>query len=322
MRAVVFEKYGRPEDLRLKEVAKPVAGANEVLVRVHASSVNSWDWELLRAVPFVNRVMFGLFRPKIQSLGADVAGTVESVGSGVSRFKVGDEVYGDLSGCGWGGFAEYVSAREEMLASKPTNMTFEQAAAVPQAGVLALQGLRCKGRISPGDKVLINGASGGVGTFAVQLAKHYSAEVTGVCRTEKMELVRSVGADHVIDYTAEDFTRREEKYDLIIDVSASRSVLTCLHALRPGGRYIIIGGRNGVIVQTMFLGPLLSRLGSRKAALLMHRPNRRDLEVLVTLLDEDKVKSIISHTYPLEEVPQAIQDFADHKARGKLVIRV
>jgi NADPH:quinone reductase-like Zn-dependent oxidoreductase len=293
-----------------------------VLVRIHASSVNSWDWELLRAVPFVNRVMFGLFRPKIQSLGADVAGTVEAVGSGVSRFKAGDEVYGDLSNCGWGGFAEYVSAREEMLAYKPTMLTFEQAAAVPQAGVLALQGLRCKGRIRPGDKVLINGASGGVGTFAVQLAKYYGAEVTGVCRTEKMELVRSLGAEHVIDYTAEDFTRSDEEYDLIVDVSASRSIFECLRALKPGGRYIIIGGRNGVIMQTMLLGPLLSRLGSRKATLLMHRPNYSDLEVLAKLLDEGMVKPIISHSYPLNDVPQAIQDFADHRARGKFVIRV
>ena len=265
MKAIVVHKYGSPDVLQLKEVAKPTPKDDEVLVKVHAASVNAADLHFLRGKPFLMRLMgYGLLKPKNTILGADIAGRVEAVGSNVKQFQPGDEVFGDLSGSGWGGFAEYVCASEDALVLKPANMTFEQAAAVPIAAVTALQGLRDKGHIQPGQKVLINGASGGVGTFAVQIAKSFGAEVTAVCSTRNVDMVRSIGADHVIDYTQEDFTKNGQRYDLIIAANGYHSISDYKRALSPKGTYVMTGGSATQMFQAMLLGPWISRTGSKK----------------------------------------------------------
>lgn len=275
MKAVVFTKYGLPDDLELKEVEKPSPQENQVLIKVQAASVNSWDWELLIGKPFANRLMFGLLKPtKIQSLGCDVAGRIEAVGSKVTKFQLGDDVYGDPSGGGWGGFAEYVCARENELVRKPDAITFEQAAAVPQAALLALQGLRFNGQVQAGQKVLMNGGGGGVGTFAIQLAKLYGAEVTGVDRTEKLDLMSSMGADHVIDYTEEDFTKNGQRYDLILDVASHRSVFDYKRALSSDGAYAMIGGSSAFIFRLTILKPLISTTGRKKWVFYFIKPMR------------------------------------------------
>jgi NADPH:quinone reductase-like Zn-dependent oxidoreductase len=319
MKAIVYTEYGPPEVLQLKEVEKPAPKDDEVLVRIHAASVNSWDWDLLRGKPFLNRIG-GLLKPKYEILGADIAGRVEAVGKNVREIQPGDEVFGDLSGCGWGGFAEYVCARESALALKLDSMTFEQAAAIPQAGVLALQGLRKKGSIEPEQKVLINGAGGGVGTIAVQIAKSLGAEVTGVDSAEKLDMLRSIGADHVIDYTQEDFTKSGERYDLILDVVAHRSVFEYRRTLEPGGVFVLIGGSGATIPQIMLLGPLISIFGSRKIRLLLHKPNRNDLNSLNDLFETGKAVPIIDRLYTLGEVPEAFRYFGEGRAKGKVVI--
>ena len=321
MKAVVFTKYGPPDVLELKEIEKPAPGDNEVLVKVRAASINPWDCELLRGTPFVNRLLFGLLKPKIRILGADVAGRVEAVGKNVKQFQPGDEVFGDLSGCGWGGFAEYVCARENALALKPAGMTFEQAAAVPQAAVMALQGLRDKGQIQPGQKVLINGAGGGVGTFAVQIAKSFGAHVTGVDSTRKLDMVRSIGADQVIDYTGEDFTKNGRHYDLILDVAAYHSIFDYKRALSPGGIYVMVGGSSARIIQVMLLGPLISMTGSKKMGILGLKQNK-DLAFLKELFEAGKVVPVIDRRYPLSELPEALRYFGEGHAGGKVVITV
>ena len=254
MKAIVFTEYGSPDGLELKDVPIPEPKDDELLIRVYASSINSWDWEFLTGKPFVNRLMFGLLKPKSgkQILGADIAGTVEAVGKLVTRFEPGDEVFGDLWDS-WGGFAEYACANETSMEPKPAKSTFAEAAAVPQAGVLALQALRKAGQLKPGQKVLINGAGGGVGTFAIQLAKLSGTEVTGVDASHKLNVVRSVGADHVIDYTQEDFTKTGERYDLIIDCRGFRSMFDNRRALRPGGTYAMVGGSMPRVYQLWFL---------------------------------------------------------------------
>jgi NADPH:quinone reductase-like Zn-dependent oxidoreductase len=319
MKAIVFTKYGSPDFLELKEVEKPTPKDNEVLVKVHAASINSWDWELLRGTPFANRLIFGLLKPKIKILGADMAGRVEAVGKNVKQFQPDDEVFGDISGCGWGGFAEHVCARENALALKPTSVTFEEAAAVPQAALLALQGLRYKGQIQPGQKVLINGAGGGAGTFAVQIAKSFGAEVTGVDSTKKLDMMRSIGADQVIDYTQEDFTKNEQRYDLILDVAAYHSIFDYKRALSPKGIYVMVGGSMAQVFQVMFLGPWISMTGSKKMGLLMHKPNK-SLAFMKELLEAGKVLPVIDRRYPLSEVPEALRYFGEGHARGKVVI--
>jgi len=318
MKAMVYTKYGTPDVLQLKEVEKPGPEDNEVLIKVHAASVNSWDWDLLRGTPFVNRLMFGLLKPKV-ILGCDIAGRVEVVGRNVKQFQPGDEVFGDLSGCGWGGFAEYVCARENALALKPACLTFEQAAAVPQAALLALQGLRYKGQIQPGQKILINGAGGGVGTFAVQMAKSLGAEVTGVDSTQKLEVVRSLGADHVIDYTQEDFTKNGKPYDMILDVAGFRSIYDYRRALGPGGVYVMIGGSSALVFQLMFLGPWISMVGSKKMGILLHKPNK-GLDFITGLFEAGKVEPVIDRRYPLSEAADALRYFGAGLARGKVVI--
>jgi len=318
MKAMVYTKYGTPDVLQLKEVEKPGPEDNEVLIKVHAASVNSWDWDLLRGTPFVNRLMFGLLKPKV-ILGCDIAGRVEVVGRNVKQLQPDDEVFGDLSGCGWGGFAEYVCARENALALKPACLTFEQAAAVPQAALLALQGLRYKGQIQPGQKILINGAGGGVGTFAVQMAKSLGAEVTGVDSTQKLEVVRSLGADHVIDYTQEDFTKNGKPYDMILDVAGFRSIYDYRRALGPGGVYVMIGGSSALVFQLMFLGPWISMVGSKKMGILLHKPNK-GLDFITGLFEAGKVEPVIDRRYPLSEAADALRYFGAGLARGKVVI--
>jgi NADPH:quinone reductase-like Zn-dependent oxidoreductase len=321
MKAIVYERYGPPDVLQLKEVEKPTPKDNEVLIKVHAASINSWDWELLRGKPFVNRLLFGLLKPKIKILGADIAGRVEAVGRKVKQFQPGDEVFGDLCECGWGGFAEYVCARENALALKPASMTFEEAAAVPQAAVMALQGLRNKGQIQPGQKVLINGAGGGVGTFAVQIAKSFEAEVTGVDSTRKLDMLRSIGANQVIDYTQEDFTKNGQRYDLILDVAAYHSIFDYKRALSPKGIYVMVGGSSARIFQTIFLGPLISMTGSKKLGILAHKPNK-SLDFMKELFEAGKVVPVIARRYPLSEVPEALRYFGKGHAKGKVVITV
>jgi len=320
MKAIVYTKYGSPDVLRLEEVEKPTPKEDEVLVEVHAASVNDWDWGLLRGKPFVNRLLFGLRKPKVKILGCDIAGRVEAVGRNVKQFQPGDEVFGDISGCGMGGFAEYVCARENVLAPKSASMTYEQAAAVPQAAVLALQGLR-KGQIQPGQKVLINGAGGGVGTFGMQIAKSFGAEVTGVDSTRKLDMVRSIGADQVIDYTQEDFTQSGQRYDLILDVAAYHSIFDYKRALSPRGIYVMVGGSTARIFQAMFLGPLISMTGSKKMGILMHKPNK-DLAFMKELFEAGKVVPVIDGRYPLSEVPEALRYFGEGHAKGKIVITV
>jgi NADPH:quinone reductase-like Zn-dependent oxidoreductase len=258
MKAIVYEAYGPPEVLQLKEVEKPTSKDDKVLVKVHAAAVNYGDWAILRGKPFVVRLMSGgLLKPKHTILGADIAGRVEAVGGNVKQFRPGDEVFGDISGCGFGGFAEYVSVPENALALKPANISFEEAAAVPMAGVVALQGLRDQGEIQAGQKVLIVGASGGNGTFAVQIAKSFGAKVTGVCSTRNVDLVRSIGADQVIDYTREDFTTSGQRYDLILAAGGYRSIFDYRRALSPKGTYVMAGGAMAQVYEAMILGPVI-----------------------------------------------------------------
>jgi len=320
MKASVLTKYGSPDFFELKEVEKPIPRDNEVLVKVHAVSINSWDWEILMGTPFVNRLMVGLLKPtRIKILGCDIAGRIEAVGKNVKQFQSGDEVFGDLSRCGWGGFAEYVCARDNAVVLKPTSMTFEQAAAVPQAGLLALQGLRDKGQIQSGQKVLINGASGGAGTFAVQIAKLFDAEVTGVCSTKKLDMVRSMGADHVIDYTQEDFTKNGQRYDLILDVKGYHSIFDYKRALSPKGVYVMAGGSSALANQLLFLGPWISMTGSKKMGLLLHKANK-GFAFMNEFFEAGKVVPVIDRCYPLSEVAEAFRYFGEGHAKGKVVI--
>jgi NADPH:quinone reductase-like Zn-dependent oxidoreductase len=322
MKAVVFTRYGLPDVLELKEVEKPAPGDDEVLIRVHAASLNDWDWEALRGTPFVNRLLFGLVRPKKhkQILGSDIAGRVEAVGKAVRKLEPGDEVFGDLSGR-WGGFAEFVCAPESALALKSPGMTFEQAAAIPQAGLLALQALHDKGRIRKGQKLLINGAGGGVGTFAIQMARLYDSEVTAVDRTEKLEMLRAMGAAHVIDYTKEDFTRSGQLYDLILDVKTTRSPFDCARALRRNGVYVSVGGSIPRAFQAVLMGPWISVTRKKKIRFLALKTNK-GLTRMKELFDSGKVVPVIDGPYSLSEVPEAFRRFGEGRHKGKIVITV
>ena len=316
MRAIVYAKYGPPSVLRLEEIAKPAPKENEVLVKIHAAALNPADWHFLRGDPVVMRMASGLFAPKRPVLGADIAGTVEAVGTGVTRFKPGDEVYGDLSGAGFGAFAEYVAVKHGALATKPAALSFEEAAVVPLAGVTALQGLRDKGAIKQGHKVLINGASGGVGSFAVQIAKSYGAGVTAVCSAKNADLVRSIGADHVIDYAREDFTDNAGAYDLILDMIATHSPAELKRALAPDGKVVVVG-----------FGSMLKMLrvvltGGRRVGSMMARANHKDLDALRELIDRGTIKPVIDRRHTLEQVPEAIAYLEEGHTRGKIVIAV
>ncbi|MDQ4001128.1 MAG: NAD(P)-dependent alcohol dehydrogenase [Actinomycetota bacterium] len=318
MKAIVYTEYGPPDVLQLKEVERPTPKDNEVLIKVHAVSVNASDWECLRGKPLYARFM-GPLKPKNKILGSDIAGRVEAVGTNVKQFQLGAEVFGDILGF-MGGFAEYVCARESALALKPASMTFEEVAAIPQAAVIALQGIRDKGQVQPGQKVLINGAGGGAGTFAVQLAKLYGAEVTGVDNTGKLDFMRSLGADHVIDYTREDFTKNGKHYDLILDLVAHRSVFAYKRALRPNGSYFFVGGSVATILQILLLGPWIRATTGKKIRLLVVQPNLRDLVLVTELYEAGKVVPVIDRRYPLSEVPEALRYLGEGHARGKVVI--
>ena len=321
MKAIVYHKYGPPDVLELNEVEKPTPKDDEVLIRVHAASVNSWDWHRLRGKPYLFRLFFGLLKPKIKIIGCDIAGRIEAVGRNVKQLKPGDDVFGDIFAGSWGGFAGYVCACENELVLKPAKMTFDQAAAIPQTAVLALQGLRDKGHIQKGQKVLVNGAGGGSGTFAVQIAKSFGAVVTGVDSTKKLNMLRSIGADHVIDYTQADFTKNGGRYDLILDVVTYRSIFDYKRILSPKGIYVMLGGGSWArVFLTMILGPLISMTGSKKMGLLTHKPNTSDLDFIKELFEAGKVVPVIDKRYPLSETAEALRYFGEGHAKGKVVI--
>jgi NADPH:quinone reductase-like Zn-dependent oxidoreductase len=319
MKAIVYKEYGPPDVLQLKEVEKPAPKEDEVLVKVHAASINYSDWHILRGDLLLRLMGNGLLKPKHKILGDDIAGRVEAVGVNVKQFQPGDEVFGISN---FGAFAEYVSVHENALALKPASMTFEEAAAVPVAGITALQGLRDHGQIQPGQKVLINGASGGVGTFAVQIAKSFGAEVTGVCSTRKLDMLRSIGADVVIDYTKEDSTQNGPRYDLIFAVGGYRSIFDYKLALSPEGIYVCAGGSSAQYFQGLLLGPLISMVGRKKLGSMYANPNQKDYVFLIELLEAGKVVPVIDRRYPLSEVPEALRYYGEGHTRGKVVITV
>lgn len=323
MKAIIYETYGSAEVLQYKDVEKPTPQAHEVLVKVRASSANPLDWRMMRATPFLARLENGLFRPKETRLGADLSGYVEAIGSGVTEFVPGDEVFGDNFGTGLGAFAEYVCVAEDRLTLKPPRVSFENAAAVPLAAMTALQGLQA-GQIRAGQKVLINGASGGVGSFAVQIAKALGAEVTGVCSTRNVELVRSIGADHVIDYTREDFTASGQQYDLIYCAVGNHSIAEYKRALRPEGTCVIVGLTSlARMFSHLIFGSLKPKNGAKRVGIMgTVKPNKKDLETLKTLLEAGKIVPVIDRCYSLSETAEAMRYLETGRARGKVVITV
>jgi len=322
MKAVVQDNYGSPDDLELRDIDKPVVKDDEVLIRVHAASVNAADWHYMRGMPYIARLSLGLRKPKSKVRGRDVAGQVEAIGKDARRFRPGDEVYAEVD---TGSFAEYTCVPEDVVGLKPANLTFEQAAAVPLAAVTALQGLRDKGQIQPGQKVLINGASGGVGTFAVQLAKSFGADVTGVCSTKKVDMVRSIGADQVIDYAQEDFTQNGQRYDILFDLVGNRSLSDCRRALTPKGTLVLSGGEGGrwlgsvsLLIKALLLSPFVGQ----KLRAFLAKTKHEDLLVLQELIEAGKITPVIDKTYPLSEAPEAIRYLEERHVRGKVVITV
>jgi NADPH:quinone reductase-like Zn-dependent oxidoreductase len=323
MKAIVQTKYGPPDVMQFKEIGKPTPNEDEVLVKIHAASINYSDWAFVRGKPFLVRLIgSGLLKPNNPILGADIAGWIEAVGSRVTQFQPGDEVFGDISEYGWGGFAEYAAVPENAIASKPVNLSFNEAAAAPQAAVVALQGLRDEGQIQSGQRVLINGASGGIGTFAVQIAKSFGAEVTGVCSTRNLDMVRSIGADHVIDYTQEDFAQTEQGYELILATAGYRSIYDYERALSPKGIYVMAGGTLKQVFQAGLLGPRISKQDGKKLVNLAAKPSREDLIFVKGLLEAGEIAPVIDRIYPLSEVPEALQYYGGGHARGKVVITV
>ncbi len=311
MKAIVYDKKCAPDTLVLREVEKPVPGENEVLVRIFAVSVNAADYRSMK---------LGII-PKRRISGADIAGRIESIGDKVTKFRAGDEVFGDISGCGFGGFAEYVSVPEGVLVLKPETVSFDKAAAVPMAAVTALQGLRDRGDIQPGKKVLICGASGGVGTFAVQLAKYFGAEVTAVCSQNNVQLVRSLGADHVINYNTEDFSRNPKQYDLVLAVNGNQTLGAYKRLLKVDGVCVMVGGGMSQLVKTMLFGAFMS-IDGRKIVPFIAKPNTKALEFIIKLVDNGNVKPVIDKLYPLSETSDAVQYISKGHARGKVVINV
>ena len=320
MKAIVHHEYGSPDVLKLEEVEKPFPKDHEVLIKIHAVSLNGSDWEGLTGKPLYAR-LGGLFKPGEGILGSDIAGRVEAAGKDIQQFQTGDEVFGETLRYG-GGFAEYVCAPERGLVRKPASLTFEQAAAIPQGAVIALQGIRDKGQVQPGHKVLINGAGGSAGTFAVQLAKHYGAEVTGVDHTGKLDYMRSLGADHVVDYTQEDFTKTGKQYDLILDITAYRSVFAYQRALKPNGSYYAVGGSAVTFLQILLLGPWIRRTAGKNFHILAVHPNREDLVFITGLCEAGEVIPVIDRVYPFSEVPEALRYLGEGHANGKVIIKV
>jgi NADPH:quinone reductase-like Zn-dependent oxidoreductase len=326
MRAIVWPRYGTPDVLEFANVPKPEPTDDQVLVRVAAASLNRADLDYLRGWPLFGRLFTGMRRPRTSGLGLDAAGRVEAIGPKATRFRQGDEVYGNLTQYGMGAFAEYVCASQNAFGMKPAAMSMEEAATIPEAAIVALQGLRLRGRrtIKPGDNVLVNGASGSVGPFAVQIAKSMGAEVTGVCRTEKMEFVRSLGADHAIDYGGDDFPPSEQGYDWILDIAGKSSILEWRRALTPTGVYVVVGGTIRGMLQALTLGPLISRSGGRRMAIMTWwKPfKREDVAVLEKLFADGKIAPAIDRRYPLREVPDALRYLDAGHPKGKIVINV
>jgi len=318
MKAIVYHNYGSPDILQCEEIEKPTPGDNEVLIKIRAAAVNPLDWHSMRGKPYFIRIMTGLRKPKVTRPGVDVAGQVEAVGKNVTEFKPADEVFGACRGA----FAEYACATEDRLALKPANISYENAAAVPVAAISALLGLRDKGRVQPGQKVLVDGASGGVGTFAIQIAKSFGAEVTAVCSTRNVENARSIGADHVIDYTREDFTQRGKRYDVILAANAHHSIFDYRRSLSQDGVYVIVGGGGLQMLQAILLGPLLSLIGSKKMRLCSAKIKKKDLILLKELLETGKVVPFIDRRYPLSDVAEALGYLGKGHAKGKVVITV
>lgn len=321
MKAFVFEKYGLPNVLQLKEVAKPIPNENEVLVKIHSASINDWDWGLVRGKPFVIRLIYGLTKPKIKIPGVDVSGKIEAVGGKVSSFKIGDEIYCDLSECGFGGFAEYVCVPEKNLSKKPTNISYNDASALPHAGLLALQGLMEKGKVKSGQNILINGAGGGVGTLGIQILKLYELKVTAVDSDEKLGLMKSMGFDSVIDYKKVDFTDNGEKYDLILDTKSNRSVFKYARSLKKNGTYITVGGSMYRLFEILLIGSLLSLFTGKKLSVLNLRPNK-GLDRISKLVEKGQIKPVIDGPYGFDEIPELIQYFGEGKHLGKIVVEI
>jgi NADPH:quinone reductase-like Zn-dependent oxidoreductase len=319
LKALVYTKYGGPEVLQVREIEKPFPKDHEVLIKVQAVSINDWDWGLIQG-DFVNRMLNGFFKPKKKIPGSDIAGVIESVGKEVKLFQAGDEVYGDLSGQ-WGGMAEYVCAQENAIALKPRGMSFMEAAAIPQAAMLAVQGLLDEGQMQPGQKILINGAGGGVGTFGIQIAKQLGVEVTGVDRAEKLDMMRSLGFDHVIDYTREDFTRNGQCYDLILDVKTNRSVFDYSRALRPHGKYVTVGGSMFRLLHAFILKPWISMVSKKQIRIVVLKPNK-DLGYINGLYEAGKIKPVIEGPYQLDESAKAFTMFSKGVHKGKIVITI
>ncbi len=322
MRAITFCEYGSPAVLKLEERPAPSPGPGQVLVKVRACSMNAADWHILRADPFLARFAVGLFKPRSNVLGCDLSGLVEATGAGVARFKVGDAVMGELGSSGWGAFAERVCAPENVLVLKPGNVGFEEAAAAPLAGVTAVQALRREGRLQPGERVLVNGASGGVGSFAVQLAKAMGGQVTAVVSTRNVELARSLGADQVLDYTQTNFTQTGERYDLIVAANGYHPLRDYKRALAPGGRFLMTGGAGKQMAEAIFFGPFSSLGSGKRLGFVTMKSNLEDLEFLRDRLADGTVRSVIDRSYPLEKVPEALAYLEEGHAQGKVVINV
>lgn len=322
MKAILIEKYGSPEQvLKLKEVAKPAPNENEVLIKIKTSAVNDYDWSIVRGKPYLYRLMYGLRKPKYKMLGMELAGTIETIGSNVKQLKVGDAVFGDTSNYGFGTFAEYICINENAVKKKPVNVSYEDATTIPHASTLALQALKDIGQISEGQKILINGGGGGVGTIGLQLAKLHNCEVTGVDSQEKLGMMKSIGFDHVVDYNEVNFTKTGEQYDLILDCKTDKSSFSYLRALRPHGKYVTIGGKVGKLLKVLFWGKIMSLFTTKKLKILALKPNE-GLEYISGLLEQNKIKCVIDGPYTLEDTPRLIQYFGDGKHKGKIVIQM
>ncbi|HET8736068.1 MAG TPA: NAD(P)-dependent alcohol dehydrogenase [Pricia sp.] len=319
MKAIVCDRYGPPEQLQLREVPKPVPEKNEVLVKIHATAINDYDWGMIRGQPYLYRLLFGLTKPKNPIPGMELAGTIEAVGADVTAFEIGDTVYGDISEKGSGTFAEYVCVDAKTFVRKPKSMSFEQAAAIPHAAMLAVQGLIDVGDLKKGQQVLINGAGGGVGTIGLQIAKLHDAEVTGVDTGDKLEMMESLGFDHIIDYKKEDFTQNGRRYDLVLDAKTNHPLSAYLRSLKPQGKYVTVGGKLGRLLQLLLLKPLIAVLYKKSVHLVALRPNK-DLAYINTLFENGKIKPVVDGPYPLKEVPRLIRYFGEGKHTGKIIV--
>jgi len=321
MRALILKKYGSPEVLQLREIANPTPRENEVLVKIHATAVNDYDWSLIRGKPYLYRLLFGILKPKHQIPGMELAGTIEALGPNANSFKIGDAVYGDISQYCFGSFAEYTCINEKALTLKPAKMSFEEAAAIPHAAMLAVQGLLDIGQLQKGQKILINGAGGGVGTLGLQIAKLYDAEVTGVDTGDKLKMMKEFGFDHIIDYKKEDFTNNKQRYDLILDAKTTRSTFRYLKALNPDGKYVTVGGYLIRLIQVLILKPWISVFSDKRVHMVALKPNKQ-LEYINEIFDAGKIRPVIDGPYELSEIPGLIQYFGEGKHSGKVVIKL